>query len=75
MSAGQTIVKVNVYYESLCGDSIRWIKEQLVPGYPSLKEHLKITLIPYGKATVSDNEEYLFFVKKKREKKQKLKIR
>ncbi|XP_043686110.1 gamma-interferon-inducible lysosomal thiol reductase-like [Vespula pensylvanica] len=52
-----TVVNVNVYYESLCGDSIRWVKDQLVPNYASLKKHLKITLIPYGKATQTRNAE------------------
>ncbi|XP_035719054.1 GILT-like protein 1 [Vespa mandarinia] len=55
--AKQTNVNVNVYYESLCGDSIRWIKDQLLPSYTSLKKHLKITLIPYGKATQTRNAE------------------
>ncbi|KAL2725304.1 gamma-interferon-inducible lysosomal thiol reductase-like [Vespula squamosa] len=53
--ATETVVNVNVYYESLCGDSIRWIKDQLLPNYASLRKHLKITLIPYGKAKHSRN--------------------
>lgn len=49
-----TNVTVDVYYESLCSDSMRWIVNQLVPSYPELKNHLHVTLIPYGKATVSN---------------------
>lgn len=49
----RTIVNVDVYYESLCGDSMRFITSQLVPSYPDLKQHLHVTFIPYGKATVS----------------------
>ncbi|XP_029156360.1 uncharacterized protein LOC114929112 [Nylanderia fulva] len=43
-------VNVDVYYESLCSDSMRWIVNQLVPSYPTLKNHLQINLVPYGKA-------------------------
>ncbi|KAI4492025.1 hypothetical protein M0802_010150 [Mischocyttarus mexicanus] len=52
-----TLVNVNVYYESLCGDSVRWIRDQLVPSYSLLKQYLKINLIPYGKATQSRESE------------------
>ncbi|XP_014599257.1 PREDICTED: gamma-interferon-inducible lysosomal thiol reductase-like [Polistes canadensis] len=52
-----TLVNVHVYYESLCGDSMRWIRDQLVPSYTSLKKYLKITLIPYGKATQTRESE------------------
>lgn len=44
-------VSVDVYYESLCSDSMRWIVTQLVPSYPELKNHLHVTFVPYGKAT------------------------
>ncbi|EFN63065.1 Gamma-interferon-inducible lysosomal thiol reductase [Camponotus floridanus] len=47
----RTNVSVDVYYESLCSDSMRWIVNQLIPSYSELKNHLHITLIPYGKAT------------------------
>ncbi|KAL6264035.1 hypothetical protein P5V15_004116 [Pogonomyrmex californicus] len=49
--SNKTIVNVDVYYESLCSDSMRWIVNQLVPSYPELKHHLHVTLVPYGKAT------------------------
>lgn len=47
----KNIVNVDVYYESLCGDSMRFFTNQLEPSYPLLKRHINITLIPYGKAT------------------------
>ncbi|KYN36176.1 Gamma-interferon-inducible lysosomal thiol reductase [Trachymyrmex septentrionalis] len=47
----KNVVNVDVYYESLCSDSMRWIVNQLVPSYPELKRHIHVTLVPYGKAT------------------------
>ncbi|XP_020279039.1 GILT-like protein 1 [Pseudomyrmex gracilis] len=44
-------IKVDVYYESLCSDSMRFIVNQLVPSYRELKNHINVTMIPYGKAT------------------------
>ncbi|KOX78534.1 Gamma-interferon-inducible lysosomal thiol reductase [Melipona quadrifasciata] len=45
------VVNVAVYYESLCSDSIRWIKQQLLPEYDVLKDYISVTFIPYGKAS------------------------
>nr|ADX36408.1 gamma-interferon-inducible lysosomal thiol reductase precursor [Brachymyrmex patagonicus] len=47
----RTIVNVDVYYESLCSDSMRWTVNQFLPSYPELKNNLDVTFIPYGKAT------------------------
>ncbi|KYQ55041.1 Gamma-interferon-inducible lysosomal thiol reductase [Trachymyrmex zeteki] len=49
--SNKNIVNVDVYYESLCSDSKRWIVYQLAPSYPELKHHIHVTLVPYGKAT------------------------
>lgn len=46
-------INVGVYYESLCSDSMRWIKQQLLPEYDVLKDYISVTFIPYGKASVS----------------------
>lgn len=43
-------VKVDVYYESLCPDSIRFIEQQLAPNYQNLKRHLDINFVPFGKS-------------------------
>ncbi|XP_003707478.2 gamma-interferon-inducible lysosomal thiol reductase 1 [Megachile rotundata] len=45
------VVNVGVYYESLCPDSIRFIKNGLVPTYNALGSNLDVTLVPYGKAS------------------------
>jgi len=41
---------VAVYYESLCGDSIRFITNQLNPAYESLKDYIEIFFVPFGKS-------------------------
>ena len=51
--SNKNVVNVDVYYESLCSDSMRWIVNQFVPSYSELKRHIHVTLVPYGKATVS----------------------
>ena len=46
-------VKISVFYEALCPDSIDFIRNQLWPTYESLKNILDVDLVPYGKATHS----------------------
>lgn len=56
-------VKVAVYYESLCTDSIAFITKQLYPALqkPEINKHVNLTLIPYGKSTTSkDGSDYKF---------------
>lgn len=55
MAGGESnaAIDVGVYYESLCPDSIRWIKQQLLPQYDVLKDYIRVTFVPYGKASVS----------------------
>jgi len=43
-------VKIDIYYESLCPDSIRFINEQLAPLYNDFKKHLDVTFVPFGKS-------------------------
>merc|ERR1712002_620928 len=45
-------VKVNLYFETLCGDTIRFIKEQLWPTHQALKGSgvVDVTFYPYGNA-------------------------
>lgn len=47
-------VLVDVYFESLCPDSEKFIKEQLFPTYEKFagKNILNISLVPYGNAEV-----------------------
>ncbi|KAK9883066.1 hypothetical protein WA026_001271 [Henosepilachna vigintioctopunctata] len=41
-------VKVSVYYECLCPDSIDFIKNQLWPNYEGLKDNIVVDFVPYG---------------------------
>ncbi len=43
---------VAIYYESLCGDSIRFITNQLNPAYADLKNYIEILFVPFGKSWV-----------------------
>jgi len=45
-----TKVKVDVYYETLCPDSIQFIVQKLYPTFGKIGEIMDINLIPYGKA-------------------------
>ncbi|XP_056639384.1 GILT-like protein 1 [Diorhabda sublineata] len=45
-------LKVTVYYESLCPDSVRFIGRQLYPYWNDLVDYIdEMELVPYGKAT------------------------
>ncbi|KAJ9582816.1 hypothetical protein L9F63_022835, partial [Diploptera punctata] len=46
-------VRLSVYYESLCPDSIRFIKYQLHPTYLLLGNYMHVDFVPYGKASQS----------------------
>ncbi|XP_059489700.1 GILT-like protein 1 [Neocloeon triangulifer] len=44
-------VHLKVYYESLCPDSVRFVRNQLIPTWNSLgSEFLEIDFLPFGKA-------------------------
>jgi len=49
-------VTLSVYYESLCPDSVRFVKFQLYPTWLLLTgQYLAIDFVPYGKATQSQS--------------------
>ncbi|KAK9887911.1 hypothetical protein WA026_000214 [Henosepilachna vigintioctopunctata] len=57
-----SLTKVSIYYESLCPDSIDFIRDELFPNYEALKDRIFIDFVPYGKASQSksSNGEWLF---------------
>lgn len=46
-------VKIDILYESLCPDSMRFISDHLKPLYDDFKKNLEITFYPFGKSLVS----------------------
>lgn len=48
---GQSKIPVNVYYESLCPDSAKFINEQLYPALQQFRGNVDLKLIPFGKAS------------------------
>lgn len=48
-------IKMDIYYESLCPDSVRFISQQLAPNYEAFKENLDITFVPFGKSNSYQN--------------------
>lgn len=54
-------VQVGVFYESLCPDSIRFIKNQLEPIYQHFDDFIHIDFIPFGKSKVG-NKSFNVFV-------------
>ncbi|CAG9830581.1 unnamed protein product [Diabrotica balteata] len=57
ISVQATDLKVSIYYESLCPDSIAFLKNQFYPAYSTvLKNKIKVDLVPFGKATATKND-------------------
>merc|ERR1711937_359718 len=50
-------VKITVYYESLCPDSMRFVNDQLYPTWMKFKEEVNISFKPFGKANFSENDQ------------------
>lgn len=60
-SAGEK-VRVDVYFESLCSDSMRFFTNQLYPTWTQLHDIMDLHLVPFGKAkgTPQSNGDYSF---------------
>ena len=46
-------VRLAVYFEALCYDSVNFFKNQLLPTYELVGDIIDLELIPFGKASVS----------------------
>uniref|UniRef100_T1J742 Micro-fibrillar-associated protein 1 C-terminal domain-containing protein n=1 Tax=Strigamia maritima TaxID=126957 RepID=T1J742_STRMM len=54
-------VQIDVYYESLCPDSVKFITKQLWPAYQKLSSIISLQLVPYGKASYHRNgDDWIF---------------
>ncbi|XP_033236204.1 gamma-interferon-inducible lysosomal thiol reductase [Drosophila pseudoobscura] len=54
-------VLVKVFYEALCPDSKYFLTKQLLPAYEAAAPIMEVLLVPYGKATTSENDGKLSF--------------
>jgi len=56
ISVQEEKVSIQVYYETLCPDSIAFITQQLFPTYIKLGKYLNVEFKPYGFATSTPND-------------------
>lgn len=49
-------IQVSVYYETLCGDSVAFLRDQLYPTWQKRRDEMDIKLVPYGKAAVCKSQ-------------------
>lgn len=54
-------MKIRVYYEALCPDSKHFFIKHLWPVTETLYDFIDVTLVPYGKATVSIFVESVYY--------------
>jgi len=52
--AADNRVKVSAYYETLCPDSIHFVKTQLWPTHNEIGDIIEVDLVPYGKASYQE---------------------
>ncbi|XP_018560781.1 uncharacterized protein LOC108903177 [Anoplophora glabripennis] len=48
-------IKISVYYETLCSDSVRYLVNQFYPAYQNLADNMEVDLVAYGKANASND--------------------
>ncbi|XP_062713032.1 GILT-like protein 3 isoform X2 [Aedes albopictus] len=48
-------LRVTIYYEALCYDSISFITNQLAPAWEKLRDQMDLKLVPFGKAYIDDS--------------------
>lgn len=52
-----TQLPIQIYYESLCPDSVRFVQRQLGPNYEALKDYVDILFVPFGKSFSTTNKD------------------
>ncbi|XP_055387013.1 GILT-like protein 1 isoform X2 [Condylostylus longicornis] len=50
-----SVLNITVLYETLCGDSRAFFRNQLPDAYPALKNYIDIQFVPFGKANSFHN--------------------
>jgi len=56
-SFAQEKLKIEILYESLCPDSLRFITQQLHPTWPKIAAYSNILFVPFGKSESFNNGE------------------
>ena len=55
VSGTEAAINLDLYYESLCPDSTRFISQQIGPMHAALGQDVTINFVPYGFATVKES--------------------
>ncbi|KAI4463621.1 gamma-interferon inducible lysosomal thiol reductase gilt [Holotrichia oblita] len=50
--ASQCKINIDVFYESLCPDSLDFIRNQLSPAWNDIKPYVNLNLVPFGKTVI-----------------------
>ncbi|XP_065159352.1 GILT-like protein 1 [Atheta coriaria] len=51
-------LNIELLYESLCPDSVRFVKNQLAPTFDEIADYVNITFVPFGKAFSNQNGDF-----------------
>ncbi|XP_062565440.1 GILT-like protein 3 isoform X2 [Armigeres subalbatus] len=54
-SSNDDKLRVTIYYEALCYDSISFITNQLAPAWQKHRDQMDLKLVPFGKAYIDDS--------------------
>ena len=57
-SVSEAALSLDLYYESLCPDSTRFISQQIGPMHAALGQDVTVNFVPYGFATVKRRVHY-----------------
>jgi hypothetical protein len=49
------IVEIEVYYEALCSDSVKFVSNQLLPTFNKLSKFINVTFIPFAQGNITTN--------------------
>lgn len=47
-------INIDIYYESLCPDSVKFINNQLYPNWAQISPYVNLQFVPFGKSKVSN---------------------
>ncbi|CAI6365006.1 unnamed protein product [Macrosiphum euphorbiae] len=62
------IVEIEVYYEALCGDSVKFVSNQLLPTFNKLSKFINVVFVPFAQGNISTNTDNSFNLTCRRDK-------